>query len=51
MFSFRLFLSGIDKVMRKHVWMEVETCGDSWKVVENVLIFIYTLVISPSLAG
>jgi len=33
------------------VWMEVETCGNSWKVVKSVLIFIYTLVISISLAS
>ena len=36
---------------RRHVWMELETCGDSWKVVKNVLIFIYTPVISLSLAN
>jgi len=29
----------------------VETCGDSWKVVKSVLIFIYTPVISISLAS
>ena len=31
--------------------MEVEMCGDSWKVVKSVLIFIYTPVISISLAS
>ena len=31
--------------------MEVETCGDSWMVVKNVLIFIYIPVISLSLAS
>ena len=31
--------------------MGVETCGDSWKAVKNILIFIYTPVISISLAG
>ena len=33
------------------MWMEVEACGDSWKVVKSVLIFVYTLVISLSLAS
>ena len=31
--------------------MEVETCGDSWKVVKSVLIFIYTPAISLSLVS
>ena len=31
--------------------MGVEMCGDSWKVVKSVLIFIYTPVISISLAS
>jgi len=31
--------------------MEVETCGDSWKVVKSVLIFTYTPVIFISLAS
>ena len=31
--------------------MEVETCGESWKVVKSFLIFIYTRVISLSLAS
>ena len=31
--------------------MEVETCGESRKVVKSILIFIYTPVISPSLAS
>ena len=31
--------------------MEVETCGDSCKVVKSVFIFIYTPVISISLAS
>ena len=30
------------------MWMGVEIRGDSWKVVENILIFIYTPVISLS---
>ena len=51
MFSFLLFLWGIDEVKRRHVWMEVETCGNSWKVVKNILIFIHTPVISLSLAS
>jgi len=38
-------------VMRRQVWMEVETCGDCWTVEESVLIFIYTPVISISLAS
>ena len=42
MFSFLLFLWGIDKEKRRQVWMEVETCGESRKVVKSVLIFIYT---------
>ena len=29
---------------RRHTWMKVETCGDSWKAVKSVLIFIYTPV-------
>ena len=40
-----------DKVMRRHVWMEVETSCDSWEVVKSFLIFIYTPVISISLAS
>ena len=51
MFSFLLFLWGIDKEKRRQVWMEVETCGESRKVVKSVLIFIYTPVISLSLAS
>ena len=51
MFSFLLFLWGIEKEKRRQVWMEVETCGESRKVVKNVLIFIYTPVISLSLAS
>ena len=31
--------------------MKVDTFGDSWKVVKRVLIFIYTPVISISLAS
>ena len=31
--------------------MEVETCGESRKVVKSVLIFIYTPAITPSLAS
>ena len=31
--------------------MKVETCGDSWKVVKSVLIFIYAPVVSISLAS
>ena len=38
-------------MMRRHVWMGVETCGDSWKVVKSVLIFIYTPIISISLVS
>ena len=38
-------------MMRRHVWIGVGTCGDSWKVVKGVLIFIYTPVISISLAS
>jgi len=38
-------------VTRRHVWMGVGTCGDCWKVVKSVLIFIYTPVISISLAS
>ena len=33
------------------MWMEVEIGGDFWEVVKNVLIFIYTPVISLSLAS
>ena len=51
MFSFLLFLWGIDKEKRRQVWMEMETCGESRKVVKSVLIFIYTPVISLSLAS
>ena len=51
MFSFLLFPWGIDKEKRRQVWMEVETCGESRKVVKSVLIFIYTPVISLSLAS
>ena len=49
MVSFLLFLWGIEKAKRRQVWMEVETCGESRKVVKSVLIFIYTSVISLSL--
>ena len=45
------FFWGIDKERRRQVWMEVETCGESRKVVKSVLIFIYTPVISPSLVS
>ena len=38
MFSFLLFLWGIDKEERRQVWMEVETCGEPRKVVKSVLI-------------
>ena len=38
-------------MMKRHVWMEAETCGDSWKAAKSILIFIYTSVISISLAG
>ena len=31
--------------------MKVETCDDSWKAVKSVFIFIYTPVISISLAS
>ena len=51
MFSFLLFLWRIDKEKRRQVWMEVETCGESRKVVKSVLIFTYTPVISLSLAS
>ena len=51
MFSFLLFLWGIDKEKRRQVWMEVETCGESRKVVKSVLIFIYTPLISLSLVS
>ena len=36
---------------QSHVWMGVETCGDCWMAEESVLIFIYTPVISISLAS
>ena len=36
-------------MMKRRVWVEVQTCGDSWKVVKSVLIFIYAPVISISL--
>ena len=51
MFSFLLFLWGIEKEKRRQVWMEAETCGESRKVVKSILIFIYTPVISLSLAS
>ena len=51
MFSFILFLWGIDKEKRRQVWMEVGTCGESRKIVKSVLIFIYTPAISLSLAS
>ena len=38
-------------MMGRHVWMEVETYGDSRKVVKSVFIFIYTPIISISLAS
>ena len=47
MFSFLLFLWGIEKEKRRQVWMEVETWGDCW----SVLIFIYTPVIYISLVN
>jgi len=37
-------------VIRRHVRKEVEMCGDCWTT-ESVLIFIYTPVISLSLAS
>ena len=51
MFLSFCFFEGIDKVMRRHVWMEVETCGDCWTVEESVFIFIYIPVISFSLVS
>ena len=51
MFVFLLFLGEIDKEKRRQVWMEVETCGESWKVGKTVLIFIYTSVIFLRLAS
>ena len=45
------FFWEIDKEKRRQVCMEVETCGESRKVVKSVLIFIYTLVISLSLVS
>ena len=45
MFSFLLFLWGMDKEKRRQVWMEVETCGESRKVVKSVLIsYIHLLL-------
>ena len=38
-------------MMRRHVWMELEMCGQCWTAEENILIFIYTLVITISLAS
>ena len=38
-------------MMRRHVWMGVETCGNSRKAVKSVLIFIYAPVISISSAS
>ena len=35
----------------RHVWIKVETCGDCRKVMKSVLFFIYTPVISISLAS
>ena len=38
-------------MMKRHVWMEVQTRGDSWEVVKSVLIFKYRPVISISLVS
>jgi len=38
-------------VMRRHVWIEVETCGDCWTAEESFLIFIYTPGIPISLVS
>ena len=40
------FFWGIDKERRRQAWMEVETCGESRKVVKSVLIFIYIHLLS-----
>jgi hypothetical protein len=38
-------------VTRRHVWMEVEMCGEGWMTEETVLILIYTFVIFIPLAA
>ena len=36
-------------MMRRNVWMEVETCVDCWMSEESILIFIHTPAITISL--
>ena len=38
-------------MMRRNVWIEVETCCDCWMTEESIWIFIYKLVITISLAS
>jgi len=52
----RVFISFVslrdrDKAIRRHLRKEVEMCGDGWKTENGVLLFIYTPVITVSLAS
>ena len=49
--SFFYFLTGIDKVIRRHVWKKVEMSGDCRKAEDSVLFSIYTPAITVSLTS
>ena len=47
---FLLFLWGMNKAIGRHAW-KVNMSGECWKAEESVLFFIYTPVITVSLAS